>query len=397
MQRILFVDDESNVLDAIRRTTHSMRAGWKMEFVTSGPLALEALAREPADVVVTDMRMPGMEGPELLREVKRLYPQTVRLILSGYADPTSIMSVAGLAHRYMAKPCESEVLKSAIVRTKALKALLNNKSLERWIGRFDALPSLPTTYQEVVACLQRPNAALSDIGRIIAKDVAMTATMLKFVNSAFFGAPQAIKTIERAVSFLGVDTITGLVLAHGVFKNSDAPVSRDFNLDQLWQHSLATAACARAIAAHERWGTTRIDEAFLAALLHDVGRVVLAMRPTTPAPAAGAAEAHGEVPVLNVDHAEVGAYLLGLWGFSDSIVEAIAFHDAPGKVSEEVGLAAIVHAADYLANQSDAGHSDAEETVLEPGFAESPEVSSRWEGWRAAWSDRVAGAPGAAL
>jgi len=130
VQRILFVDDESSVLDAIRRTTHSMHAEWSMEFVTSGPLALAALAREPADVVVTDMRMPGMEGPELLGEVKRLYPQAVRLILSGYADPTSIMRVAGIAHQYMAKPCEPAVLKSAM----ALPLGLHSSScrMARW-------------------------------------------------------------------------------------------------------------------------------------------------------------------------------------------------------------------------------------------------------------------------
>ena len=87
MMRILFVDDEVNVLQAMQRAMHGMRNEWSMEFVSSGAAALDRLAQSPADVIVTDMRMPGMDGWQLLTEVKKLYPQTVRLILSGHADP----------------------------------------------------------------------------------------------------------------------------------------------------------------------------------------------------------------------------------------------------------------------------------------------------------------------
>jgi DNA-binding NtrC family response regulator len=129
MIRIVFVDDETNVLQAMRRTLHGMRTEWSMEFAASGTAALETLAKSPADVIVSDMRMPGMDGWQLLAEVKNLYPQTVRLILSGHADPISIMRSIGVAHQYLAKPCESATLKAAIAQTQVLRNLLSSERL----------------------------------------------------------------------------------------------------------------------------------------------------------------------------------------------------------------------------------------------------------------------------
>ena len=117
MIRILFVDDDVNVLNAMRRTLRSMRAEWDTVFATDGPQALEMLAQVPADVVVSDMHMPGMDGWQLLAEIRVRYPQTVRFLLSGHADPASIMRSVGTAHQYLSKPCENEELKAAISQT----------------------------------------------------------------------------------------------------------------------------------------------------------------------------------------------------------------------------------------------------------------------------------------
>ena len=86
MKRILFVDDEEMVLQGLQRMLRSLRREWDMTFVESGAKALELMAEQPFDVVVSDMLMPGMTGAELLNEVMKRYPRTVRLILSGHAD-----------------------------------------------------------------------------------------------------------------------------------------------------------------------------------------------------------------------------------------------------------------------------------------------------------------------
>src|SRR5450631_1075380 len=143
MIRILFVDDEVNVLRALSRILHTMRNEWSMEFASSGATALNELAKTPADVIVADMRMPGMDGWQLLGEVKKLYPQLVRLVLSGHADPSSIMRTVGVAHQYLAKPCESGTLKAAIAQTYMLRELLSSSRLAQLVGRVDSLPSAP--------------------------------------------------------------------------------------------------------------------------------------------------------------------------------------------------------------------------------------------------------------
>ena len=244
-----------------------------MEFVSSGPEALQSLAKTPADVIVSDMRMPGMDGWQLLAEVKALYPQTVRLVLSGYAEPGAIMRLVGTAHQYIAKPGDSEVLKAAIAQTQLMKGLLTSDALALLVGHVGTLPSFPKAFQEISSCLKQPNASVTDASRIISRDVAMTANIMKLVNSAFFGARRQVSSVDRAVAFLGLDTLTALVLGHGLFQSAGSSAT-----EALWQHSLQTAMAARAIALHERLPGPRVEEAFLAGMLHDVGRVVFATR-----------------------------------------------------------------------------------------------------------------------
>lgn len=373
---ILFIDDEKNVLDGLRRAMHAMRGEWTMTFVTSGAEALEFLKHTPVDVVVSDMRMPGMGGHELLAQVKQLYPQAVRFILSGYAQPAAIMQVVASAHQFLSKPCDGAVLKTAIARTLTLRHLLHDERFAERIGLVDTLPSLPTAYREITLCLQKPDASITEIARIVDSDLVMTVMVLKLANSAFFGAKQSFRTAERAVSFLGINTIAGLVLTHSLFNEFDAAKGAGLNLELLWAHSLQVAAGIRALAILENWTTARVEEAYLAALLHDIGRLILATRCTREKdPAADA-----------TSHAETGAYLLGLWGFSDSLIEAIAFHHAPSKAAGgELGLPGLLHVADSLAHHFAGNDPSSGGPDLEPGYLESLGLTARLNDWLAAW------------
>jgi HD-like signal output (HDOD) protein len=382
MMRILFVDDEVDVLQAMRRTLREMRHEWNMEFASSGGAALEELAKTPADVIVSDMRMPGMDGWELLAEVRKLYPQTVRLVLSGHADARSIMRAVGTAHQYLAKPCESGALKAAISQTHMLRAMLSSDRLQRLAGRVDSLPSAPKAFQEILACLKRPTASVADAAKIIGRDVAMTANVIKLVNSAFFGSRQPVSTADRAVAYLGLDTLGALVLGHGVFKSGVTTGIVGFSLERLWQHSLDVAAAARTVALCEKFPQTKADEAFLGGMLHDVGKVVFATRLASAAdtPAASAEDAAAQ---MDAHHAEVGAYLLGLWGFPNLIVEAVAFHDSPSQATGDgLSLPALIHIADRLVHQRSV-ESPGVARELEPGLLEKLGLADRWPVWLA--------------
>jgi len=382
MIRILFVDDEADVLEAMRRTLRERRNEWTMEFASSGMLALEMLAKTPVDVIVTDMRMPGMDGWELLAEVRRLYPQTVRLVLSGHADARSIMRAVGTAHQYLAKPCESGALKAAIHQTNMLRELLSSDRLAHLVGRVDSLPSAPKAFQEILACLQRPTASVAEAGKIIARDVAMTANVIKIVNSAFFGSRYPVRTADRAVAYLGLDTLGALVLGHGLFKSGVVTSMAGFSLERLWKHSLDVAAAARTVALYEKFPQERADEAFLGGMLHDVGKVVFATRQAAPSdgPPVSVEEAFVQ---MEAHHAEVGAYLLGLWGFPNPIVEAVAFGDSPSQATGDgLCLPRLIHIADRLVSRrNDTEHSAAVARELEPGLLEKLGLVDRWSEW----------------
>jgi putative nucleotidyltransferase with HDIG domain len=294
------------------------------------------------------------------------------------------MRSVGVAHQYLAKPCASAALKSAISRTQTLKALLSSDRLAQLVGRVDMLPSAPQAFQEILACLQEPTASLADAARIIGRDVAMTANVIKLVNSAIFGARQPITRADRAVAYLGLDTLGALVLGHSAFKSGVTTGIAGFSLQQLWQHSLDTAMAARTVAFHEKWSSARAEEAFLAGMLHDVGKVVFATR---------AASATGD-PVTSVQettaqmeghHAEVGAYLLGLWGFPNSIVEAVAFHHSPRQATGDgLTLPRLIHIADRLVHQRHTPGAGAIERGLEPELLESLGLVDRWPEWSVA-------------
>jgi HD-like signal output (HDOD) protein len=263
-----------------------------------------------------------------------------------------------------------------------LRQVLSSDRLAQLVGRVDTLPSAPKAFQEILACLQRPTASVADAAKIIGRDVAMTANVIKLVNSAFFGARHPVGTADRAVAYLGLDTLGALVLGHGVFKSGVPTGIEGFSLERLWQHSLDAAAAARMVALSQKLPQSKADEAFLGGMLHDVGKVVFATRlaAATDGPAASVEDASAQ---MEAHHAEVGGYLLGLWGFPNSIVEAVAFHHSPSKATGDgLSLPTLIHIADRLVHQRNTD-STGDAPELEPGLLEGLGLADRWPAWLA--------------
>lgn len=330
--RVIFVDDEPRVLEGLKRMLRPKRNEWQMTFVGSAQAALDALKAEPCEVVVTDMRMPGMSGAELLEVVQREYPDTIRLILSGQAETESVMKALGVSHQFLSKPCDAEILQGTIARAFTLRDLAGNPAVKTLVARIDKLPTLPATYQKLVECLKSPDADMDDVAQIIARDPSMSARLLKVVNSAYFGLAKPVADVARAGTLLGLDRLMSLVLGQGLFSGGDAPQVRGFSLEALWSHSLATATAAHRIAIDEGLDKEQVAAAFLAGMLHDIGKLVLAIgvpgeyaRVLEMARGRPGSERELETLELQATHTDVGAYLVGLWGLPNNIAEAIAF------------------------------------------------------------------------
>lgn len=354
--KVLFVDDEANVLAGLRRMLRGQRKVWDMHFANSGAEAIAALEADTFDVVVSDMRMPGIDGAELLNQISQLYPNTVRLVLSGQSEHEKIFRAIGPAHQFLSKPCEPEVLVNTIERACGLQGKLHSQTLKDLTSQLTIMPSLPRAYKDLVLELESDTASLKRVSEKIGSDIGMTARVLQLVNSSFFGLPQQVESPHHAVSLLGVDIIRGLVLSVNVFSKFDSVEVEGFSLEGMVDHSLAVATVARCIAETHTKEVQVVNDTFIAGMMHDVGKLVLAANlPERYAEAIRIANEEGisiseaETRVFGASHAEVGGYLLGLWGLPNPIIEAVTFHHRPSdSLSNEFYPLAAIHVANRL-------------------------------------------------
>lgn len=336
VKRVLFVDDETKVLDGLRRMLRKLRDEWEIEFAAGGGQALELLRSWPCDVVVSDMRMPGIDGSQLLHEVMQRHGSTVRIILSGQCDRQSVLKAVGLAHQFLTKPCDAETLKTTVSRACGLRDQLAEDHLRRTVSCVRALPSLPEIYWALDEELSRANPSPSAVARLVDADVALTARLLQLVSSSFFGTPRGVSSAAEAAELLGMETLRELWRHTGVFRPAAPGSPEERLLRMVVEHSGAVAKAAQAIAQAETGNPALAAEAFLAGWVHDVGVLVnldacaedyAEMVGCAWATRTGLAAA--EKSRFGSSRAEVGAYLLGLWGLGDPIVRAAGLHLAP--------------------------------------------------------------------
>jgi putative nucleotidyltransferase with HDIG domain len=270
-----------------------------------------------------------------------------------------IMQSVGYAHQYLAKPCDPDVLRSAISRSLALKNLLSNPRLHGLIADIKALPTPPALYDKLVAELQSEESSAKTVAEIIASDIAMTAKLLQVVNSAFFGMPTRVESALRAVNLLGLDTVRALVLTVGIFAQSETNPLGGISVDSIYSHSLAVGAAAKRLARALGLDARQSDDALMAGMMHDIG--ILISLTHLRKEMKGALDMsrtqsinyrQAEIEVMGVSHAELGAHLLSIWGLPDIIVEAVAFHHNPNDgVNKSIGVLTAVHLANAFLPQ----------------------------------------------
>jgi HD-like signal output (HDOD) protein len=398
-KRILFVDDEPAVLELFDLMFKSMASEWEILLARSGQEALALMEEQPVEVIVSDMRMPGMNGAQLLNEVMRLYPETTRLILSGYAEQEAVAKCVGAAHQYLTKPCSVAVLRSTLTQVVALEKYLHNEKLKALVARMGVMPSLPSLYFRVLQELQSPTASVDRIGEIVAMDLGMTAKILQMVNSAFFGSARKISNPTEAVQLLGVGTVRSLALYIHAFDCFDAGKLGEFSFERLWNHSASTGVFARKIAQKKRMDLTTVDEAFIAGLLHDIGKLMMVSNLPDEYRQAlklsrekGVTISDAEQEVFGATHSDTGAYLLGLWGLPIPIVEAVAFHHHPShSIVREFSPLAAVHVANVLEHEATGGSSDGASAQLDEEYLKALGFTTELQDWRALMKEWIRG------
>ncbi|HTY94280.1 MAG TPA: response regulator [Steroidobacteraceae bacterium] len=344
LRQVLFVDDEPQVLEGLRLRLQPLNDRWRMTFVDSGADALSRFEHAPHDVIVSDISMPGMDGAQLLHAISERWPATIRIALSGMTEGEQRLRLLPLAHQYLSKPCHAAQLEDAVLRSLQLREELAHPGVRAIVGRIRHLPARPQVFAKLQLTMARADASAADVAGVIAGDAAVTARVLQIANSAFFRRARRISSIEQAVVHLGFQSVRNLVLCAEVFAHWPAHIRHAaVDLEDLQMHAQRTAAVARAINA----GAEYADDTVLAALLHDIGYWMLIQecpreleQAVELALAAGICLPQAEYEILGASHAEIGAYLLAVWGLPYAVVEAVAHHHRPQRV-KSAGLDAL--------------------------------------------------------
>ncbi|MGB9852155.1 MAG: HDOD domain-containing protein [Candidatus Kapaibacteriota bacterium] len=351
---ILFLSDETTIKEIIRNVV-PLQDDFDIFFAESGEKGLQILANNKIDIFFGSPNITLPSGSNIFYEIKRVFPETIRFALVSNLESPSVAQLSQYVHQFVQPPYTLENLKERIERTSSLQKTLKNENIKELVQNITALPSLPELYIQIEQEVARPDFSLSKIGNLIAKDPNLTAKILQIVNSAYFGLQREITNINFALTYLGVNVIKSLIFYIHLFSNFKVTPENRKYLEQFWKHSLIVASNTYHLAEKHLTSKSEIDSAYTAGVLHDVGKFVLLNTYTYPQDVMLLAEQkamdnlEAENEIYQCTHAEIGAYLLGLWGFPITIVEAVAYHHQPSKLKKSsLNFSTILHIADFL-------------------------------------------------
>ena len=327
--RILFVDDDPNILRGLQRMLHRHRDKWNLEFADSGHAALQLLESRPVEIVISDMRMPEMDGAKLLDHIKSEHPETVRGILSGQADQDQTVSVIGRTHFYLSKPCSPRSLTSAIERIEQAFQAMPNPELRKRILTMESVPSTPQNLERLRVMLADANCDIMQVGQIVATDVGLSARILQLVCSSFLGQPRTDVKVADAVAGLGRGILAKLIDMPGFA----LPLANAewFPLDQFLGERRLIAELAGKIAEAESAPADVQAASYNAGWLTGLGPLVLASiypeqykRVLTDLPNSNRSLVEAERASFGCHQANVSGFVAGVWGLPNAIVTAVS-------------------------------------------------------------------------
>lgn len=385
---ILFVDGNKHLLRSLARVTAASGQPWQASFAQSGSNALASLSGHNFDVIVSDANLPDMSGCELLEHVRTHCPLSLRILMTEQAQNQTVFALLKCAHQLLTKPCPTQLLLDAVHSAYRLRALFMNPEVRRTVHQLDQLPVIPAVYAQLNTELAKDDFTVQAVGDIIAQDMGLTAGILKIINSAYFGLSRRVDSPQQAVTILGANMLKGLVVYDQVFKAMDPGKYPNFDVRRLWTHCLDAARSCRTVALAA--GLTRQDaeNAFLAGLLHDIGKIVLnegapdmylhilKTSQTDNRPLVEVEQAE-----LKTTHAEIGAYILGLWGFEDSVIQPIAAHHRPSLYEASTNVTSILHVVNVCLHDSYRQHAHRPAHQLDTDFLHSSGTAQYVEEW----------------
>lgn len=384
--RVLFVDDDQSLLKGLVRSCYSLNQELEVTTALGPEEGLKILEAKPFDALVTDLHMPGMNGAELLQQVRERHPSVLRFVLSGEAKPEIFLKASSHALQCFSKPCDVSIIISAISEAVRLLAEIPDKNLTQLLTSLGGMPACTATLQTLHKILNDPMSDVSDVVEGVRKSPGLVARLLKVANSPFFGHSGRVSTLDDAIGLLGMDSVASMIGTQQLFQKIAPASASGISVDELWQHSSFCSGLVRTLGPKAKIPYKLCREAVTAALLHDIGKLVMACaNPSGYSAAITRSMAdriplwQAEHPIFQCSHAEVGSKLLKLWGFPEVIHRSVACHHTPHRDgSAAVTPAALIHVGDYIAHHLSQSKSP---YLLDSAYLASVNLPSKAEEW----------------
>jgi HD-like signal output (HDOD) protein len=351
---LVIVDDEPGILHSLQSLFR--KDPWNVRTFSSPRAALDGLANMPAEIVISDLRMPEMNGIEFLNHVSHRSPEAARFILTGHEDHAVVISALGknLAQHYVLKPWEDAGLRKILQDTLRTQSETKSRLMLELLDAFERLPNLASHNRKLQELLSKTKYSLNDIVIEIQKSPALVARLLRVANSIYYATRRPVMTVRDAVQFIGTDYIASLIVAmesfHAVMSTSDG--APEHLIEGLWNRSLQRAIIARQLASAGPW-VADAQLAYVVALLQDLGLVARLCSDPVRFARVMELEQAGEISLYDAEcavfgppHDTLGASLLESWNLPKEIVRPIAEHHSTSTANPIVH---VVQLADLLA------------------------------------------------
>jgi putative nucleotidyltransferase with HDIG domain len=297
---------------------------------------------------------------DVLTVAKEKFPHIIRILMVSKWTQELILMSNRIVHLIIEKKALDEQITYLLQKAIRINLLLNDASLIKMVSTFDAMPSLKSVYLEILHHSQKSDSSLKKIGELVESDVVLSAKMLQIANLSIYAKTKRIADVKQAVNSLGLNLLRALIIQVHIFSRGTTSDHATSYLSSVEKHSTKVAKLSRQLAEYLEVDKQTQEESFIVGLLHDIGKFVLskdaasykAIEKVIKEKMVLPYQAEGEI--LNTTHAEIGAYLLGIWGFPLTTIEAVAYHHRPLTFEKkEITPITFVHVAEAMIQGED--------------------------------------------
>lgn len=368
---LLFIEKDENILGNSGKIISELEKEYQLIIVRNFADALQEIKKNEIDIVFTDLQVDEKNDILLLQNIRANYPH-IFVVLCTTEDRLHVNELFHLSHQIISEPITYEKLKNSFARKKRMSKYLHDGKLMGLINNISELPNLPETYIKIENEIASNNISIYKIAEIISGSVTFTAKIFRIVNSTFFGVEYKVSNVIQAINLLGVNVLKSLLLYDHISTGLIANSQYSKYFEDLWIHCNKVGRLSEQIIYLTLdKDYTMMEQAYIAGLMHDIGKVVMLCVDEYPKDVFDYMEKHNtrfsnaEYKLYGVSHAEVGAYFLSLWGFSDRSAESVYLHNNPDQLDlERFSVQSGVYIANALANDDEMNLSKLKELNL---------------------------------